>query len=390
MARWDQLSRRQQLWMLDWQTSTVLDLVRRRGRSELMKSAGLSSMHTSEVTLSSDPLSEAKAAAIEASEGLTPGSIQPYALVPEHDTLPVPNVDGLRVWEGSHGMHMPGDASMEGGIAGRALDGIMKARGVDNVSMARAAGMRYTDVAKYRRGGQPISRSNAMRIAYSLGMPISVFGFEGGVPEDPEIRRPDLKEVIIPIEHNAQPLGRLLLPERGRSFVESLRAAKAEAAVPDRGGVREGLDSREPEELELLQGQEVRVVSVDEMRRESMADRHVEVPAPYPAPEIAQGTASTDVADDSVKEPSMAVMCGEDGLAILHVNGRMRIRTACDVADILHLELDDLGVVLRDGTFAMRIGYLVPEICARRALLRILAGPKRRSYIRRLLGRLIG
>jgi transcriptional regulator with XRE-family HTH domain len=384
MARWDQLSRRQQLWMLDWQTGTVLDLVRRRGRAALMRSAGLSSMHTSRVTLSSDPLSEAKARAIEEAEGLTPGSVQPYLLVPEHDTLPVPDLGDLKVWEGGHALHMPGDPSMDGAIAGKALDAVMTARRIDTSAMARAAGMRYTDVAKYRRGGQPISIGNATRIAYCLGMPIGVFGFEGGVPGEPPVRRPDLKEERIPMEHNAQPLGRLIMPERGRSFVESLRAAKAEAIHPKTVMTVRG-ETGEPGELELLEEQTVRMVSVDTMRRESMAGI-----GECAEQEVTTRQSKVKTLPDAVEHaPSLGMVHAEDGLAILHVNGRMRIRTACDVADILALELDDLGIMLRDDTFAMTIGYLVPEECARAAMVRILSGPKRRSPIRRLVGHLL-
>lgn len=215
------LTRRQQIWLLDRQVEAVDHAVHdvivttpqpkpsdSQARRAVEEKAGLSPFSLAAVRVATRIMSTETADAIEKAMGYAPGSIHPLDAVPSHDALPHPDLGGLRLWEAEQ----PTDeGTLPVSAVGATLSAAFSLPGRDRLLLSRASGIDQTTLSRMTRGScKGVTRANLRVLAHVLGLSPRVLGLKGPANVDPPTWRPDVRysdrqgHVTGPVTSNAQ------------------------------------------------------------------------------------------------------------------------------------------------------------------------------------------
>lgn len=200
------LTRRQQIWLLDRQVEAIDHAVHdaiattpqpkpsdSQARRIVEEKAGLSPFSLAAVRVATRILSPETAEAVERAMGYAPGSIHPMDGMPQHEALPHPDLGGLRLWEGTQ----PTDeGTIPVSVVGATLSAAFSLPGRDRLLLSRASGIDQTTLSRMTRGScKGITRANLRILAHVLGLSPRVLGLEGPANVDPPTWRPDVRYV---------------------------------------------------------------------------------------------------------------------------------------------------------------------------------------------------
>jgi hypothetical protein len=198
------LTRRQQIWLLDRQVEGVDHAISEtiaatpqpkpsdsQARRMLEKRAGLHPFSLAAVRVATRVMPKDATAAIERAMGYADASLHPLDALPPHETLAHPDLGGLRLWEGEN----PVD---EGTVTTADVRSVLVAAfslpGRDRLLLSRASGIDQTTLSRMTRGScKGVTRANLRILAHVLGLSPRVLGLEGPANVDPATARPDLR-----------------------------------------------------------------------------------------------------------------------------------------------------------------------------------------------------
>jgi hypothetical protein len=198
------LTRRQVIWLLDRQVEgvdrAVADAIAStpqpkpsdsQARRIVEGRAGLVPFSLAAVRVATRLMTDETAERLESAMGYARSSIHPLDALPPHDSLPHPDLGGLRLWEGEQ----PED---EGSVDAERVAPILTAAfglpGRDRLLLSRASGIDQTTLSRMTRGScRGVTRANLRILAHVLGLSPRVFGLDGPANVDPPTARPDLR-----------------------------------------------------------------------------------------------------------------------------------------------------------------------------------------------------
>lgn len=198
------LTRRQQIWLLDRQMEAIDRAVHdaiattpqpkpsdSQARRIVEEKAGIRPFSLAAVRVATRIMSSETADAIERAMGYSRGSIHPLDAVPPHDELPHPDLGGLRLWEGEQPID---EGTVPVSDVSETLTAAFSLPGRDRLLLSRASGIDQTALSRMTRGScKGVTRANLRVLAHVLGLSPRVLGLEGPANVDPPTWRPDIR-----------------------------------------------------------------------------------------------------------------------------------------------------------------------------------------------------
>lgn len=188
MERWETITRRQRLWILDRQRERVLELMSEHGSDAVAATLAIARSRLTPFSLSTAPLSPEQCTRLEKVYHLRAGHIQPFGELPSDDLLPA--LDGpLTVADPTReGSALPSERAA---VARASTAAAMAASGASMQHLLRATGMTASTLRRLLTSTRPSAfrADQALSLARAFGLPAWLFGTQDEPTETPPATR---------------------------------------------------------------------------------------------------------------------------------------------------------------------------------------------------------